>query len=159
VKQGKYQGTHRSGPGPSVGCEQLVQREPAGHGHQAVPLHVYHDQKGQDQLAGRKTQDKCGKDDAVHSQKPGGRVQNAGKKGEKTGPVYPLGCKGQRKPVRPCVDHIGQEPDKDSGRNRSLDGAGHHDQGPVQQGAQSGGRDPRLPVRRHFQDKSRGKSL
>ena len=44
MKQGKYQGTHRSGPGPSVGCEQLVQREPAGHGHQAVPLHVYHDQ-------------------------------------------------------------------------------------------------------------------
>ena len=108
MHQGEQNRAHSGYPGPAV-CSKKLQQLRAFYFYQTSSRHIGHDDDGNDNFIGRKSQKKAGQDASIHPQGSGKGIQKAGEGGEKSGLVIQM--------------HVGQDPDDQAGRSSRYHGA------------------------------------
>lgn len=144
VHQGEKHGAHRGYPGPAIVHQQFLKLGQAVKFQDAALCHVGHDDDGNHDFVGRKSQDECHEYDAVHTQQPCKGIQEAGTVGQQCDLAHLDIC---------------HDPDEKSRGRGHHDGPSQHEQGAVKDGTDNDLPNLGTPVGRQLQGEGGGDSL
>ena len=117
VEQGKDSHAYSCFYGPAMGGQQRKKLSLIGYFHQLSSLEVGHQNNRNDNFIGRKSQDKAGQDNSIHTEQTSGRIQEAGQ----------IGQKADTAPFK-----ISQQPYDQPCRSRYQESTPQNEQGAVQ---------------------------
>lgn len=136
MQQGEQHHADGGDPGPSVLYQESVQLRQIIQLQQSAGGEIAHEDDGNHDLVGRKSQDKGHDDDAVHADEPAERIQKLCAVGQ-----YALAADGI----------VGQDPDDQPRRSCHRHRPGQHEEGAVKDGTDHHFPDLRFPIGRKLQ--------